>query len=200
MNKVLLGVNVILLVAVGYLLYVHFSPGKKTTLSGHADSKSNATGDSSFKIAYFEIDSIDANFELVKDIRNEISKKQMSINLELDRLDKSYRDKYNTYQGQASSMTQTQSEQATNDLLTTQEKMKNRKQELDKDYNDFVTRRMQEVKTKIEEFLKDYNKEKGYSYIISYEPGLFYYKDTVYNITNDVVKGLNALYGKNKKN
>jgi outer membrane protein len=198
MNKVLLGLNMILLAAVGYLLYIHFSSGKKTTLSRHTDSNSNVMGDSSFKIAYFEIDSIDANFELVKDIRNEISKKQMSINLELDRLDKSYRDKYSTYQSQASSMTQVQSEQATNDLLATQEKMKNRKQELDKDYNDFVTRRMQDVKTKIEEFLKDYNKEKGYSYIISYEPGLFYYKDTIYNITNDVVKGLNERFSKKK--
>ena len=77
--------------------------------------------------------------------------------------------------------------------------MKNRRSLLDKEYNDFVTRRMQEVKSKIEDFLKEYNRDKGYSYIISYEPGLFYLKDTIYNITRDVVKGLNELYGKKKK-
>ena len=32
--------------------------------------------------------------------------------------------------------------------------------------------------------------------IISYEPGLFYYKDTAYNITEDLVKGLNEKYKK----
>ncbi len=70
--------------------------------------------------------------------------------------------------------------------------------ELDKTYNDYVTRRMQDVKTKIEEFLKEYNRDKGYSYIVAYEPGLYYYKDTIYNITGDVVKGLNAMYNKKK--
>ncbi|MEI9908824.1 MAG: OmpH family outer membrane protein [Bacteroidota bacterium] len=54
------------------------------------------------------------------------------------------------------------------------------------------------LKTKIEEFLKEYNKTKNYSYIIVYEQGLFYYKDTAYNITADVIKGLNEMY-KSKK-
>lgn len=198
MNKVLLGLNVILLAAVGYLFYLQFSSAKKETVSGFTNSINDSSDSLAFRIAYFEIDSIDSNFELVRDIRNEISRKQMSINLELERLDKSYMDKYNSYQGQASSMTQSQSEHAANDLMTTQENIKNRKQQLDKDYNDFVTRRMQDVKSKIEEFLKDYNKVKRYSYIISYEPGLFYYKDTVYNITHDVVKGLNERYSKKK--
>jgi outer membrane protein len=72
--------------------------------------------------------------------------------------------------------------------------MKNRKQSLDQEYSDFVMRRMKDVKTKIEDFLKEYNKEKNYSYIVSYEQGLFYYKDSVYNITADVIKGLNGIY------
>jgi len=200
MKKGLLILNVILLAAVGYLFYLHFSSGKRPANSNTSGTKSTTSNHSDFRIAYFEIDSIDANFELVKDIRAEISKKQMSMNLELERMDKSYRDKYNNYQGQAASMTQGQSENAANDLMATQEKMKNRKMELDKEYNDFVTRRMQEVKTKIEDFLKEYNEDKGYSYIVAYEPGLYYYKDTIYNITDDVVKGLNAMYDKKKKN
>ena len=57
---------------------------------------------------------------------------------------------------------------------------------------------MQEVRTKIENYLKEYNKAKGYSFIISYEPGLVYYKDSIYNITGDVVKGLNEMYKKKK--
>ena len=57
-----------------------------------------------------------------------------------------------------------------------------------------------EIKTKIENFLKDYNKTRNYSYIISYEQGLFYYRDTAYNITTDVVKGLNDFYKDPKNN
>ena len=61
-----------------------------------------------------------------------------------------------------------------------------------------MMRRMKDVKTKIENFLKEYNKTKNYSYIVSYEQGLFYYKDTAYNITSDVIRGLNEMY-KSKK-
>ena len=46
----------------------------------------------------------------------------------------------------------------------------------------------------IEDFLKEYNKDKRYTYIVSYEQGLFYYKDSSYNVTADVIKGLNERY------
>jgi outer membrane protein len=199
MKHGLLALNGILLAAVAFLFYLQFS-GKKTKENPDNNASHNsAAQQASFRIAYFEIDSVDANCDQVKDIRAEISKKQLSINMELERLDKSYRDKFNNYQDKAATMTQLQSEQATNDLLQSQENMKSRRMALDKEYNDFVTRRMQEVKSRIEEFLKEYNRDKGYSYIVSYEPGLFYLKDTLYNITDDVVKGLNAMYGKKKK-
>lgn len=77
--------------------------------------------------------------------------------------------------------------------------MRNRKQQLDQDYNDLMVRRQNDIKSKIETFLKEYNKSKHYSYIVSYEQGLFYYKDTAYNITADVVKGLNEFYKSGKK-
>ena len=76
--------------------------------------------------------------------------------------------------------------------------MKNKKQSLDQEYNEFVTRKMKDVKTSIEDFLREYNKTRNFSYIIAYEQGLFYYKDSAFNITDDVIKGLNEFY-KNKK-
>jgi outer membrane protein len=146
------------------------------------------------------MDSVEANFNMVKDVKAELSKKEETINTELDRMDKSYREKVSSYQqkAKAQSMTQVQSEMATQDLMNAQEQMKNQKQALDQEYNDFMMRRMKDVKTKIEEFLKEYNKTKNYSYIVSYEQGLFYYKDTAYNITSDVIRGLNEMY-KSKK-
>ena len=57
-------------------------------------------------------------------------------------------------------------------------------------------KRLQEVKKKIEDFLKDYNKDKGFSYIMTNSPDLIYLKDTVYNITGDLIIGLNSQYKK----
>ena len=200
MKNGLLVLNVILTIAVGYLLYAQLSSKKAGSSVANPIVKDPPANNNSFRIAYFEMDSVEANFSMVKDVKAELSKKEESINTELDRMDKNYRDKVNGYQqkAKAQSMTQVQSEMATQDLMATQEQMKNQKQALDQEYNDFMMRRMKDVKTKIEEFLKEYNKTKYYSYIVSYEQGLFYYKDTAYNITSDVIKGLNEMY-KSKK-
>jgi len=200
MKNGMLVLNIILAVAVGYLLYAQLS--SKKTGSGNiiscADSSANNLP---FRVAYFEMDSVEANFAMVKDIKAELSKKEDAINNEMDRLGRTLQQKYNYYQSQAQAgtMSQTQSEAAKQDLNALDENMKNRKQILDQEYNDYVVRRMKDVKASIEEFLKDYNQTKRYSYIVSYEQGLFYYKDTTYNITADVVKGLNDLYKPKKK-
>jgi outer membrane protein len=200
MKNGLLVLNIILTIAVGYLLYAQLSSKKADPAVARLSIKDFATDNKSFRIAYFEMDSVEANFNMVKDVKAELSKKEETINTELDRMDKSYREKVSSYQqkAKAQSMTQVQSEMATQDLMNAQEQMKNQKQALDQEYNDFMMRRMKDVKTKIEEFLKEYNKTKNYSYIVSYEQGLFYYKDTAYNITSDVIRGLNEMY-KSKK-
>lgn len=191
--------NVLLTLGLVYLAVTHFTGGSKKTADGSSSRASSPAASGEFRIAYFEMDSVEANFAMVKDVKAEISKKEDAMNAELDNMDRSYRDKVNGYQQQAQTMNQTQSEMATQDVMKMQEAMKSRKAALDQDYNDLVMRRMKDVKVQIEEFLKTYNADKRYAYIVSYEQGLFYYKDSAYNITADVIAGLNKLY-KNKKN
>lgn len=187
--------NLLLTIGLGFLLYKNFSSSSTgTTTSKKSIKDSSING--AFSIAYFEMDSIASNFVLVKELKEEMQKRENTINNELDRMDRSYRQKVNDYQQKAQNMTQGESERATQDLMKTQEDMKNRKMTMDQDYNDFVIRKQDEIKSKIQDFLKEYNKTHNYTYIVSYEQGLFYYKDTAYNITADVVKGLNELYKK----
>lgn len=155
-----------------------------------------------FKMAYFEMDSVAANFELVKELKAEMQKKEESINAEMQKLSDNLQQKYNYYQQQANTglMNEKQSEIAGREMRSLDEQLKNRKQALDADYGDFVMRRQNEIKSKIETFLQEYNRSHQYSYIVSYEQGLFYYKDSAYNINNDLIKGLNEQYKKDKKN
>ena len=173
--------NLALTLGCGYLFFAHFT-GKKPGASSKGASRDGQSGTAekgAFKIAYFEMDSL----------------------AEIERMSKSLQQKFNYYQQQATSgaLDQAQSEAASQEMKNLDNEIKNRKQTLDSEYSDFVMRRQNEIKTKIESFLKEYNKEKDYSYIVSYEQGLFYYRDTAYNITADVIKGLNASY-KAKKN
>lgn len=190
--------NAILLVLIGILFYLHFSttPKVKTTASNVKSVGATAAAPDEFKIAYFEMDSLEASFEMVKDVKSELSRKEDAVTGELRRMEKSYQDKLGRYQAQAATMTQVQSESATKDMMQMQQQMQNRKQSLDQEYQDFYMRKMKEVKTKIEDYLKAYNAEKGFTYILAYEPGLFYYRDSTYDITDDLIKGLNNTYKK----
>ena len=52
---------------------------------------------------------------------------------------------------------------------------------------------MEDMQSKLKEFMNEYNKEKKYTYIFATGTGLdyFFYKDSTLNITSDIVKGLN---------
>ena len=60
-------------------------------------------------------------------------------------------------------------------------------------------RKIQDVKNTIEAFLKEYNKGKNFSYILASSADIMYLKDTAYNITKDLIEGLNNEYKKKKK-
>lgn len=199
MKSGILVFNTILLILIAILFYLHFS-GKQpaaaispvTTLPS-----ANTTGaDKSFRIAYFEMDSLENSFAMVKEVKEELSRKERAMNGEMVRLEQGYKNKLERYQGQAATMNQVQSEMATKDMMQMQQQIQGRKQALDQEYQDFYMRKMKDVKTKIEDYLREYNTARGYSFIFAYEPGLFYYRDTLYDITGDVISGLNQRYKK----
>jgi outer membrane protein len=199
MKNGLLIFNVILLILVGVLFYLHFSSNgksEKIVLSQSAFKGDSTGGD--FRIAYFELDSITNSFSMVKDIKSDLNREEEKMNGEMNQWQKRYNDKLQQYQTQAQQMNQVQSENANRDMLQMQETIRNKKQELDQKYQNLYMQKMQDVKVKIENFLKEYNKSKGYSYIFAYEPGFIYYRDTMFNITADLVKGLNEQYSKKK--
>lgn len=197
MKNGLLILNGILLLAVGVLFYLHFNSSSKPDAKPATGTVNNSAPDGDgVRIAYIEMDSLENSFTLIRDVKNELERKEVAMNNELTGLEKKYRSKATEYQGQAATMTQVQSEMATRDMMQLEQTIKNRKMALDQEYQDLYMRKMKDVKSRIENFLKDYNKDKKYTYILAYEPGLFYYRDTTYNITGDVVSGLNKQYKK----
>lgn len=197
MKNVSLILNVVLLVAVGVLFYLHFS-GKETTKPKVASTKQTAATEANgdFRIAYFEMDSVNNNFVLIKDVKSELSREEEKINSELTRLQKTYNDRITYYQGQAQNMSQVESEKANREILQLQDKIRSTKQNMEQKYQDLYMRKMQDVKSKVEDYLKEYNKERGYSYILAYEPGFIFYRDSALNITTDLISGLNTKYKK----
>lgn len=201
MKNGLLVWNVLLTVLAGYLLYSHLSNKGGVAASRKSYIKDSAGVNTTFRIAYFEMDSVQANTFMVKDVQAEIEKREKDYSGQLSHYENAYRNKLMEYQQKekAGTMTQADYEKAQVTLRELEERVKNKRQELDQQYQDFVMRSQLKLKKDIETFVADYNKDKQYSYIVSYEQGLFYYKDTIYNITADLIKGLNKQYKVSKK-
>lgn len=201
MKNGLLVWNILLTVVAGFLLFSHFSKKGASSKNNINFAKDSLSIHKPFRIAYFEMDSVQNNTSLVKDVQVEIEKKEKDFSTQLSQLEYSYQTKIQEYQQKEKSGTMTQAdyEKAQADVRQLESRIKNKKQELDQQYQEFMMRSQLNLKKTIEDFITEYNKDKQYSYIVSYEQGLFYYKDTIYNITQDVVKGLNEQYKSKKK-
>lgn len=153
-----------------------------------------------FRMAYFDIDSLQEKYEYFKDVSGQIKTKEANITAQLNSLQDSYQKRLKELQEKGPSMTQAEGEAAQQEYAQMQQKYQQRQlameQELKKHQIDLMT----DVRNKIENYLKEYNKEKGYAFILSYEPGfMLYFRDPAYDITNDVIMGLNSQYKIEKK-
>jgi outer membrane protein len=126
-----------------------------------------------------------------------VKEKENQMNAELNGLEKSYQKKISEWQKKAPTMSQTESQQAQQEYAQMQQNYNLRKQTLQESLMKNNEDLKADIRKKIEDYLKEYNKEKGYNYIISYEANSFIYiRDTANNITDDLVSGLNASYKK----
>lgn len=198
MNKISTLLSSLSLVLVAVLFYLHFTHKEKLNKVTDAAAKNSGTN---FRIAYFDIDSLQANYDHYKDALEEMRKTEQGMNTELQNLRTRYQKYIGELQKKGESMTQAEGEAAQRDLQTMDKNFRNRESELQSDLQNKQMELMKKLRQEIEAYLNEFNKQKEYAYIFSYEPGiLLYYKDSLYDITQDVVKGLNEQYKGKKKN
>jgi len=201
MKNGLIILNVILLMAVGFLFYVHFDSAKNgAKLQNKTEQKDpiDSLSQGSCRIAYFEMDSVAANFEKAKEMQGELEKKEEKMNSEMNRLQNQYQQKYINFQQHGATMTSSQLDAARNELGQLDQTIKDTKASMDQDYKTYYVQTQQEILSMIRKFCSEYNKDKKYAIIISNEPGLVFYKDSTMDITKDLLYGLNKMYGKKK--
>jgi len=195
--------NVVLLVAVGVLFYLHFSSNKKTAKGAvPAKTEGATTAENTVphgNIAYIEIDSLHENYTYYKNLKADLERKQKAGVNELEDKQKRFQSRAAQLQQQAPAMTPQQQEAAGAEIEQMQQAFEKRKQELDNELFTLTNNMKKNVLQKVQDFLADYNKDKRFDYILSYEPGFMFYKDSTLNITSDVVKGLNEMDKKNKQ-
>jgi len=199
MNKGLLALNIVLLIAVGILFFLFFN--KKDDTSSGTPARTDPDTAPQWQhtpVAYFDMDSIEANFVLWKQVQAEVVKREAGINDTINQMRNGFQSYYQKLQAQSANLSPRQKDSLSNELAQMDAEIKNRTTDLNQKYQTYFMTRQQEIVTKIKNYCKEFNKDKKYSYIIAREPGLFYYTDTAYNVTSELLKGLNAFYSKKK--
>ena len=201
-NKILVGLNIVLLLAVIVLFIMVFqmksalngtsNTGKATTGSGNKNAKE---GETKIKIAYFELDSLSNNYVYYKNVRKGLSARETQINAQLTTLKNNIINKAQYYQEKGASMNQNEQIAAQQDMQKLQQNYAMKEQELTQQFRDETNKKLLDVRTRIQDFLKSYAKERGYSYVVatSEDDNIFYYKDSGRNITTELVSGLNNM-------
>ena len=200
MKNILLVVNVVLIVLVGVLYYLYFNSNKHSAdrpvaaIAAHNDNVGA-------KVAYIDLDSLQNNYAYYKKIKEAFEKKQESANNEITALQKKYQNRAMQLQQKGPTMNQQEQESAMQEMNKMQQDLQAKKQSIDNDLYNTNSKMKEDILSRIQNYLKEYNKDGKYSYIFSYEPGFMFYKDSTLNITPDVIAGLNEMYteSENKK-
>jgi len=180
-------VNGVLAVAIIVLYVLHFS-------ESNTPIKSAALTGGGVKVAYFEIDSIQNNYNLFKEVKAALQAKDLENAKQLTGLKNAFALKYQDLQKNGQYLSQAEVGARQQELAQLEKNYTNREQQLSAELQEESFKKLQEVKKKIEAFLVNYNKNKTFAYILASNSDLMYYKDTAYDITEDIVKGLNSEY------
>lgn len=197
MKKLPLILSVVALLGVVVVL-VLFLVNNKTGQTAHHNG-SGSSGE--LRIAYILSDSVLVNYQLAVDLNAQFVEQQKQYNTEFGQ-------KRSNLEKQAVAF---QEKLQRGGFLTEDRAMKERdrllaeEQEIQRlDYE--LSTRLSEMEQKINlqlvdsivNYVKEYNKKHGYTYIFS-NSGNIIVGDQQYNISKDIVEGLNARYAKSKK-
>ena len=171
--------------------------------AGKADNQTTNTAAqaadlSGMKIAYVEIDTLLAKYNYCVDLNEAMVKKSENVRLTLNQkateLDKQKREFQTKYQNNAY-LTPERAQQEYNRLMKMQQDLQVLQNNLSNQLATENQKNSLQLRDSINVFLKEYNKTKGYNLILS-NTGFdnLLYADSSFNITQEIIDGLNARY------
>ena len=191
----------IALLLAGILFYQHQTQNSKRRGLVTEIRSGDTTQAKTLKIAYVDLDSIDAGFEFYKGKIEAFEKKKDGLDRQLNgayqQLDKRRVD----FLQKGNAITQAEADAFKKEYDQQLQYLENQRRKTEQDVQQEAMIMRDDIFKKINEYLSGYCKERGYTYVFSYSKNanIFLYEDPVFNITEEVVTGLNAMYKKEEK-
>lgn len=183
------------LLGVLILFILHFSGKPKTHTTAVTKSEDGVTH--ALQIAYVNIDSFETHYVYLKDKRDAFEKKKNNMEAELQRSAAQFQNAMIAFQKKAQSggLSQAEGEAEQRRLGQMQQSLESRQQTLEQQLMKEQSEFNEDLKKRLDNFLADYNKSKGYDYIFSYSEGaplMLLFVNPALDITQEVIEGMNA--------
>jgi outer membrane protein len=202
MKHLSLTLNIVLLLAVGILYYLHFSSAKpdekkkKNQIIQLTKKSGNAP-----LIGYIDLDTLYEHIAFIKNNRKLLENEQIAIEKEWENAYRNLQAQNDNFLKVRDSKTKAEAEEFQGKLIQQQQMVDEKKQNAAQALNDKTYKFGDDIQKKLKAVLVEYNQDNKFSYIFTTGTGLEYlvYKDTALNITDDVVEGMNVILNKEKK-
>lgn len=164
-------------------------------------TQAHATQSGSVKIAYVEVDSIMSQYKFCKEYSLILQKKSQNIENTLAAKQNSLQAAAAKFQQdvQNNKYTQQQAEAVQANLQKQGADLQALQQRLGAEFQNETNTFNKALRDSIQHYLAAYNKDKKYGLILSKAGDNILYADKAYDITNEVIAGLNKAYKRAKK-
>lgn len=197
-NQISLILNVVLLFAVAVLYYLHFSTSSPTS--------SSSTGTSSVpagqQVVYINTDSLVLNYDYVTDLQKDLEERRNNAEKQLVLKQRQFQQEAESFQKRFSAglMTENEAKNTQTTLLQKEQTLRIEEQNLAAGLMETERKLNAQWLDSVITYLKDYNKDKNYQFILGYQKGgTILLSNDKLDITNEVLKGLNERYKAVKK-
>ena len=164
------------------------------------EKSANQTAPTELKIAYVEVDSIMTQYTFCKEQSELLEKKSQNIQNTLNQKGQSLQAAAMKFQQdvQNNKYTQQQAEAVQASLQKQQSDLQNLQQRLGAEFQAETEKFNVALRDSLNHYLAQYNKAKKYTLILTKQGDNILYADKSYDITNDVIAGLNKAYKPSK--
>jgi outer membrane protein len=199
MKNVSLIFNVVLAIAV-IVLYVLMLGNKGTKTSGPVLVTGDSTQAALLPIAYINIDSLLINYHFAKESNESLLKKAEDSRLDLNVRDRQLQGEMAEFQRKLENnafLSRERAEQEQTRLIRKQQDLQQLNAKLSQELMESQQKMSEQLRDTINNFLKIYNKDKGYQLILSNTSNdNILLGDGGYDITKDIIELLNKRYTK----
>ena len=201
MKKLSLWLNIVLIVAVAGIYFLHFS-GNKITKSEVNEDGTEQVIDRDYAIAYVNIDTLVRNYDLFIEKNDELTQKRNESEAELQIQSRNFEKEVRDFQDKATKglITRAKAQMLQQELAQKEQQLYAMRDNLAMQLSEEEQVMYRQVLNEVMNYLEEYNEEYNYKYIFSNTfGGQLLYTDKSLNITSDVLIGLNEKHEKTKE-